>query len=75
MSYGTRKTRRIRMCLQEYHWLYQGMIHSIRLPKNSTVGDVLADLKTKVMKKLPFIFYFFRKKVNDHDEIGRAFPS
>ncbi|XP_078435308.1 ubiquitin C-terminal hydrolase 13-like isoform X2 [Wolffia australiana] len=26
----------------------EGVIHSIRLPKNSTVGDVLADLKTKV---------------------------
>lgn len=42
---------------------FQIVIHTIRLPKQSTVGDVIADLKTKVLKlnlcfcKLYFIIY------------------
>ena len=32
---------------------FQVVIHTIRLPKNSTVGDVIMDLKTKVS------FYYY----------------
>ena len=42
------------------------MVHTIRLPKQSTVGDVINDLKTKVNLDLfiftnacNFLFFFF----------------
>lgn len=35
--------------MKKYTGCYQVVIHSIRLPKNSTVGDVINDLKTKVV--------------------------
>jgi hypothetical protein len=34
--------------------LYQVSVHSIRLPKNSTVGDVLNDIKSKVNICMPY---------------------
>ena len=39
-----------RNCCEQILWLpcFQVTIHTIRLPKQSTVGDVLNDLKTKV---------------------------
>jgi hypothetical protein len=36
------------------HTICQVVIHSIRLPKNSTISDVITDLKTKVITHLPF---------------------
>lgn len=34
----------------------QVVIHSIRLPKNSTIADVINDLKTKVSNMFPSIY-------------------
>jgi hypothetical protein len=36
---------------------HQVSVHSIRLPKNSTVGDVLNDIKTKVSIYYPYFVF------------------
>jgi len=43
----------ISMSLTWFTFLYQVVIHTIRLPKNSTVGDVINYIKTKVS------FYYY----------------